>query len=202
MTEKKWISKYARPIEFVAAENKPPHKKKKQKTSDGDQIASLYHNIISTNTTQKPTPLEQTTYCPDCDLDILTSDYQRHLAGTAHMVSKPTTVETPDLLELNGKNIGFKMMVSQGWKYEGGLGPQQEGKRHPIATTLKQDRLGIGHQDTAKKAITHRYREIEKKAIERQRRAREQQKNPGKEIALQAKRESQQRTALLHYLNS
>ncbi|KAI8646959.1 hypothetical protein BD408DRAFT_409504 [Parasitella parasitica] len=132
---------------------------------------------------------------------ISKSDYKRHIRGTAHMVSNQAMYPTaPDILTLNGSNVGFKMLRSQGWQYEQGLGPDNKGRRHPIATVLKQDRLGIGHQDTGKKLVTHKYQEVEKRAIERQRLVTESQKDPGKEIAKQAKAESKKRVAILRYM--
>jgi hypothetical protein len=130
------------------------------------------------------------------------SDYKRHIQGTAHMVSSETKYPAPDILTLNGSNVGFKMLQSQGWQYEEGLGLDKQGRRHPIATVLKQDRLCIGHENTAKKAVTHKYKEIEKKAIDRQRMLSDSQKDPGKEIAKQAKIESETRAAILRYMKN
>jgi hypothetical protein len=36
------------------------------------------------------------------------------------------------------------MLRDQGWNYEKGLGVNEQGRRHPIPTRLKNDRLGIG----------------------------------------------------------
>jgi hypothetical protein len=105
-----------------------------------------------------------------------------------------------DTLTLNGKNIGFKMLRSQGWKYEEGLGPEGQGRRLPISTVLKKDRLCIGHKETGRKAVTHKYRDIEKNAIERQRMEANNRKDPGKEIARKAKAETERRKAILRYM--
>ncbi|OBZ90213.1 G patch domain and ankyrin repeat-containing protein 1 [Choanephora cucurbitarum] len=192
------VSKYARPIHFVAAkEQKEKPLKRQKKESDGQQVASLYHSIVSTNAKKNKEVKEEMTFCEDCQLN--TKDYKRHLLGTAHMVSSKSTVAAPDLLKLDGRNVGFQMMVSQGWQHEvGGLGPQQSGRRHPIATVLKQDRLGIGHQATGKKAITHTHEEIEKK----KRKETTEVMDPGREIARRARNESQRRVAMLHYLKN
>ncbi|KAF1805155.1 hypothetical protein V8B55DRAFT_1494033 [Mucor lusitanicus] len=223
--KRKFVTKYSRPIEFVASE--PSFKKQKaadkavntSNKSNGDKVASFYRSIIaspsiaapvSSSTTgksrekepeanQKPT--EETIKCESCDMTISKSDYKRHIQGTAHMVSNQAMYPpTPDILTLNGSNVGFRMLQSQGWQYEQGLGPDSQGRRHPIATVLKQDRLGIGHQDTGRKVVTHRYKEIEKRAIERQRMLVQNQKDPGKEIARQSKAESKKRVAILRYM--
>jgi len=40
------------------------------------------------------------------------------------------------------------MLRDQGWSYEKGLGVNEQGRRHPIPTRLKNDRLGIGVKST------------------------------------------------------
>ncbi|CAO0803753.1 unnamed protein product [Mucor circinelloides] len=219
--KRKFVTRYSRPIEFVASD--PLSKKQKVTvtaidTSDennGDKVASFYRSIISSpsfsSSTEKESrekglkpkeaPIEETIKCESCDMTISKSDYKRHIQGTAHMVSNQAMYPpTPDILTLNGSNVGFKMLQSQGWQYDQGLGPDCKGRRHPIATVLKQDRLGIGHQDAGKKLVTHRYKEIEKRAIEHRRMLAESQKDPGKEIAKQSKAESKKRVAILRYM--
>ncbi|KAI8973280.1 hypothetical protein BDF20DRAFT_989283 [Mycotypha africana] len=140
-------------------------------------------------------------FCEFCDTTLPSSDYKRHIQGTAHMVSSSKQYPSaPDMLTIDAENVGFKMLRSQGWKYEEGLGAQGQGRRHPIATVLKHDRLAVGHKETGKKLITHKHSEIERKAILRQCVRKERQKKPGKMIARTAKVESKQRVALLHYL--
>lgn len=224
--KRKFVTRYSRPIEFVASDSSVSKKQKLATTTttsssnnDGDQVASFYRSIISSPSSSTSPPIikeqkekeleleqqaltakEETIKCESCDMIISKSDYKRHIQGTAHMVSSQASYPAPDILTLNGSNVGFKMLQSQGWQYEEGLGPDSKGRRHPIATVLKQDRLGIGHQDTGKKLVTHKYREIEKRAIERQRMLAESQKDPGKEIAKQSKAESKRRVAILRYM--
>ncbi|KAK4519244.1 Pyrimidine nucleotide transporter, mitochondrial [Mucor velutinosus] len=223
--KRKFVTRYSRPIEFVASESSPKKRKATATVVDssdkinGDKVASFYRSIVSSpsiaatasSSTKKESkekelepkekPTEETMKCESCDMTISKSDYKRHIQGTAHMVSNQAMYPlTPDILTLNGSNVGFRMLQSQGWQYEQGLGPDSQGRRHPIATVLKQDRLGIGHQDTGKKVVTHRYKEIEKRAIERQRMLAESQKDPGKEIAKQSKAESEKRVAILRYM--
>ena len=40
------------------------------------------------------------------------------------------------------------MLRDQGWSYEKGLGVNEQGRRHPIPTRIKNDRLGIGVKST------------------------------------------------------
>jgi hypothetical protein len=197
------VTRYTRPIEFVAQSTSTKEPETKRLKSNGDAIASIYRSLVSStkNRTTEPNTVE-TWKCESCDMLIPKSDYKRHIQGTAHMVSSETKYPAPDILTLNGNNVGFKMLQSQGWQYEEGLGLDRQGRRHPIATVLKQDRLCIGHQETSKKAVTHKYKEIEKKAIERQRILSDSQKDPGKEIAKRAKTESETRAAILRYMKN
>lgn len=217
------MSKYTRPIEFVSEGNttikQAETKRQKTSSSSGDQVASFYRSIITSSSTKPKISKndtstissdkiadssksieEETWWCESCKQTVLKSDYTRHIQGTAHMVSNSSAA--PDMLKLNGKNVGFKMMQSQGWKYEEGLGPEGEGRRHPIATVLKQDRLGVGHEETGRKVVTHKYKDIEKKVIARQRMEAENQKDPGKEIARKAEAETERRAAILRYMKS
>lgn len=215
------VSKYARPIEFIPKSTRDVQETAMKKTN-GDEVASMYRSIISlpSNRTAGDCTLynkngtctrkeedvmtadadDKGVWCESCEVVVLQSDYKRHIQGTAHMVTSHSNIPAPDILTLTGKNIGFKMLQSQGWKYEDGLGPNGQGRRLPIATVFKQDRLCIGHQKRGPKMVTHKYAEIERITLDRIRKERSQQKDPGKEIAKKAKAESRSRVALLHYL--
>lgn len=202
-SEVRWVSKYVRPVEFVTAHEEIEQPIKKQKSSNGDEVASLYKNIINStksSATPSPPPAKKTVWCESCEMTITEADYKRHIQGTAHMVSRKIECEPVDTLTLGGSNVGFRMLTSQGWKYKEGLGKEGQGRRHPIATVFKQDRLCIGHENSGRKVVTHTHQEIERKAIERQRKMEEQKKDPGKKIAKKAKAESRKRVAMLHYL--
>lgn len=209
------VTKYSRPIEFIAEGSVTDVKdtKRQKVESNGVEIASLYRSILTTTSKKvgqekketvekkKRAITEGTVWCEVCSQSVPVSDSKRHIQGTAHMVS--SNHETlPDTLTLNGSNVGFRMMKSQGWKYEEGLGPEGQGRRLPISTVLKQDRLCIGHKETGRKAVTHKYQDIEKTAIKRQRMELESRKDPGKEIARKAKAETERRNAILRYMKN
>ncbi|GBB87353.1 hypothetical protein RclHR1_01380015 [Rhizophagus clarus] len=88
-------------------------------------------------------------WCADCEVWVEKRIYQDHTHGVAHLVSKSFDDRTiPDPLTLNETNVGFRMLRDQGWCYEKGLGINEQGKRHPISTRLKNDRFGIGVKKT------------------------------------------------------
>ncbi|KAG1405988.1 hypothetical protein G6F60_003234 [Rhizopus arrhizus] len=189
---KKTISKYARPVEFIKAKEEEKVVKER-KGSSGDEIASLYQSITSTKTKKTVSANQDSLWCSSCQLSVPRKDHKRHIQGTAHMVSQDT-VPSADMLVLRGDNVGFHMLRSQGWQYEQGLGKEGQGKRHPVATVLKRDRLCLGHKEQrSRKRVTHSHEEIEKEK-------KWQSKEKGKEWARKARLESKERVALLHYL--
>ncbi|CAG8487534.1 7630_t:CDS:2 [Rhizophagus irregularis] len=89
-------------------------------------------------------------WCVDCEVWVEKHLYQDHIHGIAHLViSKSFNDQSiPDPLTLNETNVGFRMLRDQGWRYEKGLGINEQGIRHPISTRLKNDRFGIGVKKT------------------------------------------------------
>jgi hypothetical protein len=217
MNEPRIVTRYSRPIQFLKEANKTIEiPKTNKKVSNGNDIASLYKQIISSHdkkddssnavkTDAQPEITQNhssgTIWCESCQCAVPQPDYQQHIRALPHNVSSKDFATPASVLILNSKNIGYKMLETQGWKYQEGLGPTGEGRRHPISTVLKQDRLCIGHAETGKKAVTHKYRDIEKKAIQKQRLDRLRQKPSGKQLARSAKRETEERKKLLSYLN-
>ncbi|KAG0304515.1 G patch domain and ankyrin repeat-containing protein 1 [Dissophora globulifera] len=100
--------------------------------------------------------------CESCQIEVREDDMDRHCRGTAHLISQESHIKPLDTLALGHGNKGFRMLVNSGWDYEKGLGIEGQGKRHPVATRLKQDRLALGAAGSSKKVVTHTFEEIEK----------------------------------------
>ena len=211
---------YSRPIEFVRSNTKKTLSTVPTTTgSNGNQVADLYKSITSNKKDnekdndeqqqkrKEDDQKEQKLWCPDCEMNVPMSFLEEHVRGIVHRTSSTITTPT-EFLALNGSNIGFQLLKSQGWKYEQGLGPEGQGRRHPIATALKQDTLGLGHEKSTKRRITHTATEIEEQ--HRRRRQRDKKVSPsntspptnGKIVARQERKESRKRVAMLRYLNS
>ncbi|KAF7730961.1 G patch domain and ankyrin repeat-containing protein 1 [Apophysomyces ossiformis] len=213
-------SRLSQPIQFVSSNS--PLQTVPKPQSNGNAVAEFYKTIVSSsssdtapsqNSTSTSTSATASTstsaprqskpgelWCKTCAMAVPAESYDRHIKGTAHLVSAET-LPAPDLLVLNATNVGFKMLRASGWEYEQGLGVSNQGRRHPIATTLKQDRRGIGCPGDRRKRVTHLHYEIDRTARERRRAERASQPLSGKEIARRDREESRKRTALLHYLN-
>ncbi|KAI9492147.1 hypothetical protein BDB00DRAFT_829376 [Zychaea mexicana] len=213
-------TQYSRPIDFVPSTQKSLSLVSPSAAgASGDQVASLYNSIVSCSNTQDtqsntnahvPTTVkkeegqqddeeDEKIRCHDCELDVPIASLEQHLRGIAHRTSSSTTTPT-EFLALNGSNVGFRLLKSQGWKYDQGLGPEGEGRRHPIATALKQDTLGLGHGESKRKRVTHRYEEVEEHY--RNKKPEAKARPSGKVMARQARKDSQKRVAMLHYLNN
>ncbi|KAG0173374.1 G patch domain and ankyrin repeat-containing protein 1 [Apophysomyces sp. BC1034] len=194
-------TRLSQPIQFVASSSKL--KTIPEKKSNGDAVAAFYKTTVAPDkmtTSQSPTLKINERWCETCALAVPSADYDRHVRGTAHLVSADT-LPPPDVLVLNATNVGFKMLRANGWEYEQGLGASGQGRRHPVATVLKQDRRGIGCPGDRRKRVTHRHSEIERNARAQRLAERARQPLSGKEIARRDREESQKRTALLHYMN-
>ncbi|KAI8145588.1 hypothetical protein BJV82DRAFT_42384 [Fennellomyces sp. T-0311] len=191
-------SQYSRPIDFIRGTDTAALASIPQSSgSTGDQVASLYSSIVSTSDSKSEK--EEKIWCPDCEIEIAAAKLNDHLKGTAHLVSGNRKTPT-EFLALDGRNVGFRLLRAQGWKYEEGLGAKGEGRRHPIATSLKQDKFGLGHSRTAPKRVTHTYQETEE--AYRQKKPEPKAIPSGKMLARQARRDARKRAAMLHYLNN
>lgn len=80
---------------------------------------------------------------------------------TVELKTKPKKVSKP----ISEENKGFKLLKSMGWSEGKGLGKMEQGAIQSIATSLKVDRQGLGHDvETVpkKKPMTQREKVLEK----------------------------------------
>ncbi|RUP45456.1 hypothetical protein BC936DRAFT_148164 [Jimgerdemannia flammicorona] len=193
------MSYYSKHIPFVPTQqsqssSQPPHQ------PDTHSVADFYSALLSTSTvsqSQHPPP-PPTIWCPACELHVPVSSYERHLRGTTHLVSKTSEAPIPDVLTLNEANRGFQMLRAQGWEYDQGLGADGQGRRHPISTRLKNDRLGLGAKRN-KRVVTHSHYEIVNTPT---RSTLPEVKKPNRrEIVAREKRDREERLAMIAYMN-
>ena len=94
-------------------------------------------------------------YCEECRITLRESTYEEHLSSTAHQISVGTS-KAPSLYGIPETNKGFKMMLGAGWDREGGLGTEgNRGRKFPVKTVLKRDRLGVGAEEGRPARVTH-----------------------------------------------
>lgn len=83
-------------------------------------------------------------YCDSCQTATNSVTASCHDASIIHLYSGQRHGSSTTSYGIPGSNRGFQMLLRSGWDPEGGLGPQRQGKKFPVKTVLKQDRLGLG----------------------------------------------------------
>lgn len=96
-----------------------------------------------------------------------TKTHESHLSSTLHLFSEnmdSDAVSTSNFY-INSRNKGYQLMRRAGWDGEVGLGPSGHGKKYPVKTVLKRDRVGLGADITKPKARVTHFGANDKKAI-------------------------------------
>lgn len=106
----------------------------------------------------------QTFFCDICQTLILESDRKSHTASTLHRFNRTDSQAKTRHFTIPESNVGFQMLVQQGWDQESGLGANQNGVMYPIKTTLRKPRSGLGVRQPAKPKVTH-FKPHDKNAI-------------------------------------
>ncbi|KAM8954123.1 G patch domain and ankyrin repeat-containing protein 1 [Pelodytes ibericus] len=93
-------------------------------------------------------------YCDSCKTHYEEDSVETHERSTVHLFNKrkkfpPTYYAIPE------NNVGFKMMLKEGWDQETGLGPDGSGRKFPVQTVLKRDNKGFGFETDQKPKVTH-----------------------------------------------
>ncbi|XP_038067148.1 G patch domain and ankyrin repeat-containing protein 1-like [Patiria miniata] len=112
---------------------------------------------------------EKSFWCEVCKVEFRESSRREHRSCTVHLFNcqhKPPST----LYYIPESNVGFQMMMQDGWDKEQGLGPDGAGLKFPVKTVLKRDRKGLGAADkkdeAAKARITH-FKPYDVKAVKR-----------------------------------
>ena len=108
-------------------------------------------------------------YCDVCKQTVTEYPTESHTTSTAHQFSCQHRPPVPGYT-IPQSNRGYQMMLRSGWKPERGLGPEQEGRKFPVKTILKQDRLGFGQpveESSQRKARVTHFTAFDKRAVKR-----------------------------------
>ena len=101
--------------------------------------------------------LSEKIFCEICKCEFVkTSPSDRsHFSSTIHLFNLKLEPK-PDPFMISEANVGYKMMRQSGWDGERGLGPEGQGHKYPVRTTLKTDRSCLGSTERKSKAkVTH-----------------------------------------------
>lgn len=92
-------------------------------------------------------------HCAECESEH--SDPISHKKSIIHRLKSSSKPPLKPYFGLTRRNRGYQLLKKAGWNEESGLGTAGgEGRKYPISTILKRDRLGIGLK-SAKPRITH-----------------------------------------------
>lgn len=93
-------------------------------------------------------------YCDVCKTHYQEDSIETHERSTVHLFNKKKKLP-PTYYVIPEHNIGYKMMLKEGWDSEAGLGPYGAGRKFPVQTVLKRDQKGLGFQSNEKPKVTH-----------------------------------------------
>ena len=93
-------------------------------------------------------------FCSLCSIAVRESTEKKHSHSTLHQFN---CNHCPSVHQygIPMSNKGYKLLVKGGWNPEHGLGQSSEGKRFPVKTVLKRDRLGLGADEGKQARVTH-----------------------------------------------
>lgn len=124
-------------------------------SSSDDEDATIGNEIeIKSDATHKKLNLE-TFFCDICQTKFSQTDRKSHAASTLHRFNRTDLQKPPRHYGIPETNVGFQMLLQQGWDRESGLGAERDGVIYPIKTTLRKPRSGLGTQQPNKPKVTH-----------------------------------------------
>jgi len=133
-------------------------KKRKLNPNDLKEFLSVGRESVPSRSETEKQKREGDFYCNVCKLWV--SDEPSHRTSTIHNFNMEHE-EVPKY-GIPENNLGYRMLKGQGWTEGDALGKEGfEGRHEPIATRLKNNRLGIGMEHekfkdtTSTKKVTH-----------------------------------------------
>lgn len=94
---------------------------------------------------------EVTHFCDACQCSYIG---KAHLSSVAHLLGTRKPVFDPGY-GIPEWNKGYRILRSSGWDEFKGLGRDATGRRYPIKTVLKRDKLGLGCATSDISKVTH-----------------------------------------------
>ena len=94
-------------------------------------------------------------HCALCDISIQNDSWQTHKQSICHQIRRSRGNHMYINPYMNPSSQAYHVMQSMGWSEGEGLGYEGQGILHPIATRLKDNRLGVGAEDDMPLRVTH-----------------------------------------------
>lgn len=97
----------------------------------------------------------ETFFCHICKTEFSETNPKVHATSTLHRFNQKENKKRSPHFGIPESNIGFRMLLRQGWDRQNGLGPENDGIMYPIKTALRKPRSGLGSQQLNKPRVTH-----------------------------------------------
>lgn len=94
-------------------------------------------------------------HCDECQINYEKSKEKEHLSSTLHRFYETKSHKFNRHFGIAESNVGFQMMLRQGWNRDSGLGAEQNGVMYPIKTILRKSRSGLGVRQPRTAKVTH-----------------------------------------------
>ena len=146
-------------------------------------------------------------FCEVCQQRVRDSSRQSHSTSTVHQFSCQHSLRPPSSYGIPRSNRGYQMMLMSGWDPERGLGCEQEGRKYPLKTVLKRNRLGFGQKNDeglaqSKPKVTH-FGAFDERAVKRNSERYEKGKNlRKKDILVAVRKDKEWEVRMRRYMNS
>ena len=124
-------------------------------------IVKLFNEKHQLNPRQTPTKYDKpckkiSFYCETCKNKFTDTTKATHENSILHRFNQKNYHPLSKRYHIPDSNVGFQMMVKQGWDREVGLGPKdKEGQLYPVKTTIRNKRSGLGVKQDKPSRITH-----------------------------------------------
>ena len=142
-------------------------------------------------------------YCDICEQNVTESFTEKHTTSTVHQFSCQHGPPIHSYV-IPQSNRGYQMMLRSGWDPERGLGADQEGKKFPVKTILKRNRLGFGQteeQTSQRKARVTHFAAFDERAV-RRRPLRTAPTKRKRDIVMEARKDKEWEVRMRRYMNS
>eukprot|EP00833_Pecoramyces_ruminatium_P009312 jgi/Orpsp1_1/1183344/evm.model.c7180000084790.1 len=130
------------PLTFYINRQMKKEKRKKTKAKKNDEQA-ITKNIEKS---KLDVPISnESFYCEICKMTVNVPKIN-HIHGIPHILSNKKMENNNNQAEfhLKGDNVGYQLLVKQGWDEQSGLGSKEDGRLYPVRVNYKHDKTGIG----------------------------------------------------------
>lgn len=124
-----------------------------------EQLHPSEHDVICLSSDDESvankTASTTSTHCDTCSLDYKANEKIAHLTSTLHRFNDKSNQKTLKGFVIPESNVGYQLLVKQGWSGEDGLGCDKDGILFPVKTTIRKSRSGLGTKQPTKARVTH-----------------------------------------------